>query len=198
MTTQQRVANPLNVMQQPFQGAQVLQRPQIANRPILEQFDQAGQKQPLQFQKQDPNIATRLGLQAASVQQQRLVGPSATQSANIVASASVTATRPVTSPLASASSESQEIPDNVTAELEKLEQENGGMVEVEGVGDILGGLADDDDDILAEMGADFNILEYADPELDALTGGEKTNILDSLDLEESEPDKDDKKDNKQL
>lgn len=185
-------------MQQPFQGAQVLQRPQIANRPILEQFDQAGQKQPLQFQKQDPNIATRLGLQAASVQQQRLVGPSATQSANIVASASVTATRPVTSPLASASSESQEIPDNVTAELEKLEQENGGMVEVEGVGDILGGLADDDDDILAEMGADFNILEYADPELDALTGGEKTNILDSLDLEESEPDKDDKKDNKQL
>lgn len=35
------------------------------------------------------------------------------------------------------------------------------------------------------MGADFNILEYADPELDNITGGEKTNILD-LDLEQVE------------
>lgn len=35
------------------------------------------------------------------------------------------------------------------------------------------------------MGADFNILEYADPELGQLTGGEKTNILD-LDLEQDE------------
>lgn len=55
------------------------------------------------------------------------------------------------------------------------------MVELQGVSDILGGL-DDDDELLAEMGADFNILEYADPELEALTGG-KTNILD-LELEE--------------
>lgn len=38
---------------------------------------------------------------------------------------------------------------------------------------------------LAEMGADFNILEYADPELDNMTGGEKTNIFD-LDLEQVE------------
>lgn len=30
------------------------------------------------------------------------------------------------------------------------------------------------------MGADFNILEYADPELDTVTGGEKTNILDEI------------------
>lgn len=44
------------------------------------------------------------------------------------------------------------------------------------------------------MGADFNILEYADPELDVLSSGEKTNILDSLDLVDAEPDKDDKKD----
>lgn len=48
------------------------------------------------------------------------------------------------------------------------------------------------------MGPDFNILEYADPELDALAGGEKTNILDSLDLEESEPVKDEKKDIKPM
>ncbi|XP_050308382.1 histone-lysine N-methyltransferase 2C-like isoform X2 [Anthonomus grandis grandis] len=76
----------------------------------------------------------------------------------------------------------QEIPDNVTAEIEKLEQETGTMAELQGVSEILGGLGDDDDELLAEMGADFNILEYADPELEALAG-EKTNILD-LDLEE--------------
>lgn len=82
-------------------------------------------------------------------------------------------------------SEASEIPDNVTAELEKLEQEGAPMVEVEGVSAILGDLAEDDDELLAEMGADFNILEYADPELDNITGGEKTNILD-MDLEQVE------------
>lgn len=34
--------------------------------------------------------------------------------------------------------------------------------------------------IAAEMGAGFNILEYADPELDNFTTGEKTNILYDL------------------
>ena len=108
--------------------------------------------------------------------------------------------------------EPSEIPDNVTAELEKLEQEGAPLGEVEGVSAILGDLGDDDDELLgnlntnlfnfffpitskfleflffeftAEMGADFNILEYADPELDNITGGEKTNILD-LDLEQVE------------
>lgn len=39
---------------------------------------------------------------------------------------------------------------------------------------------------IAEMGADFNILEYADPELDNLDCGNKTNILYELvDDEES-------------
>lgn len=90
-------------------------------------------------------------------------------------------------------SDAEGIPDSVTAELEKLEQdENVGM---DGVGDILGGLGDDDDDLLdsltADMGADFNILEYADPELDT-TDDEKTNLLDSLELDESENAKDDK------
>lgn len=50
-----------------------------------------------------------------------------------------------------AASEASEIPDNVTAELEKLEQEGAGpMVEVEGVSAILGDLADDDDELLGE------------------------------------------------
>ncbi|XP_052870721.1 uncharacterized protein LOC128276290 [Anopheles cruzii] len=78
-----------------------------------------------------------------------------------------------------------EIPDSVSAELEKLEQEdNTGMGEVEGVGDLLGELGDDDAELLnsltAEMGDHFNILEYADPELDS-TDGEKSNLLDTLD-----------------
>lgn len=63
------------------------------------------------------------------------------------------------------------------------------MAELQGVSDILGGLGDDDDELLAEMGADFNILEYADPELEALTGGKATNILD-LEYEEEPPKKD--------
>lgn len=47
-------------------------------------------------------------------------------------------------------SESSEIPDNVTAELEKLEQEGAPMVEVEGVSAILGDLGDDDDELLGK------------------------------------------------
>ena len=54
---------------------------------------------------------------------------------------------------------------------------------------------DIDDDELLGMGADFNILEYADPELDQAVGGEKTNILDNLDLEEEkEEEKEERKD----
>lgn len=46
--------------------------------------------------------------------------------------------------------ESQEIPDSVTAELEKLEQEGGAMSEVDNVTDILGGLVEDDDELLGQ------------------------------------------------
>lgn len=47
------------------------------------------------------------------------------------------------------------------------------------------------------MGADFNILEYADPELDNITGGEKTNILD-LDLEQVEVETKEEKQKKEV
>ena len=57
------------------------------------------------------------------------------------------------------------------------------MAEVEAVSAILGDLADDDDELLAEMGADFNILEYVDTET---SHGDKTNILDNLELEDDE------------
>jgi len=45
--------------------------------------------------------------------------------------------------VAASTSDTQEIPESVTAELEKLEQEGGAMVEVEGVGAILAELGDD-------------------------------------------------------
>lgn len=47
------------------------------------------------------------------------------------------------------------------------------------------------------MGADFNILEYADPELDKLTGGEKTNIFD-LELEQDDVEAKDEKQKKEV
>lgn len=47
--------------------------------------------------------------------------------------------------------DSQEIPDSVTAELEKLEQEGGAMAEVDNVTDILGGLVEDDDELLGKF-----------------------------------------------
>ncbi|KAL3211541.1 hypothetical protein MRX96_036361 [Rhipicephalus microplus] len=57
-----------------------------------------------------------------------------------------------------------------------------------------GDMEDDlDDDELLGLGNDFNILEYADPELDrAFVGeGEKSNILDEhLDLDDKEDDLD--------
>jgi hypothetical protein len=88
--------------------------------------------------------------------------------------------------------DSEGIPESVTAELEKLEQdENVGM---DNVGDILGGLGDDDDDLLnsltADMGDTFNILEYADPELD--TTDEKSALLDSLEMDENDASKEEK------
>jgi hypothetical protein len=45
--------------------------------------------------------------------------------------------------VAASTADTQEIPESVTAELEKLEQEGGAMVEVEGVGAILAELGDD-------------------------------------------------------
>ncbi|XP_033250386.1 histone-lysine N-methyltransferase 2C-like [Drosophila miranda] len=60
------------------------------------------------------------------------------------------------------------------------------VVELEnvGFGDLLGGLGEgDDDDLLksltSEIGDDFNILEYADPELDV-------NVLNTLDFDDNE------------
>ncbi|XP_037946845.1 histone-lysine N-methyltransferase 2C [Teleopsis dalmanni] len=70
------------------------------------------------------------------------------------------------------------------AELERIDPD-----ENVGLGDILGGFGEgDDDDLLksltTEIGDDFNILEYADPELDELSTNQ--NILNKLDLDDNE------------
>jgi histone-lysine N-methyltransferase MLL3 len=90
-------------------------------------------------------------------------------------------------------SDHQELPDSVTAELEKLEQEQHNDHNQDAETSDLADLGMDDDEFLGME--DFNILEYADPELDEVVGGEKTNILDNLDLEEEvKEDKDKRKD----
>ncbi|RZC33964.1 histone-lysine N-methyltransferase 2C-like [Asbolus verrucosus] len=162
--------------QQVFSGGTVRFAHGIVRPASVEQYEQLLPKQQAPFQPRaaDQQITPRLPVAQLSTIQRPPISqtPAASSASNSTDS----------------TNNEQEIPDNVTAELEKLEQETGTMAELQGVGDILGGLGDDDDELLAEMGADFNILEYADPE--ALPG-EKTNILD-LELEE-EPIKNDKK-----
>lgn len=68
--------------------------------------------------------------------------------------------------------------------IDKLESD-----ENAGLGDILGGFGEGDDDeilksLTAEIGDDFNILEYADPELDELNGSQ--NLLSKLDFDETQ------------
>jgi histone-lysine N-methyltransferase MLL3 len=142
---------------------------------------------PLMMQ-QGSNVSTtsQTDQQNIALIAQRLAGEgeSHVQAARLAA-----AQRPAIHQAATSSShEGQEIPDAMTAELEKfVKDENAGIED-----DILGGLDDDDellDSLTAEMGADFNILEYADPELDT---NEKSNLLD-FDLDEPEAEKADDK-----
>ncbi|CAD6215553.1 GSCOCG00000363001-RA-CDS [Cotesia congregata] len=200
----QRPQVPGGIPQQHFQAPpqqqqqQVLQQRMTAPRNPQEQYDILQQSQPSQQpspqqQQQQPGQPRFPDPNHVHNQQnmvQRVIRTGQDMSASVRMMNAQTIPRPglmqtTVNDNTGTSSEASEIPDNVTAELEKLEQEGAPMVEVEGVGAILGDLADDDDELLAEMGADFNILEYADPELGNITGGEKTNILD-MDLEQVE------------
>ncbi|CAH0559006.1 unnamed protein product [Brassicogethes aeneus] len=158
---QQRLMNPnaIGLQQAPQQFIQNAVR--FPPRPVsVEQFEQAQQ---LHAAQAPDSTRTLQAPPSPLVMDRGPVGP-----------------RPPAANPEQASTE-QEIPDNVTAEIEKLEQENGTMTEFTSVGDILG--LDDDDMLLDEMGADFNILEYADPELETFAG-DKTNILLDLELDE--------------
>ncbi|XP_046742436.1 histone-lysine N-methyltransferase 2C-like isoform X3 [Diprion similis] len=178
-TLLQRPPVPAGIPPQHFQSGQVLQRLPGPRNPLAEQFDILQQQrfpEPTQAPQSLVQRSVRPGLDNIN-QGIRTMGAQGIVRPPLLSATVTEASAPTT--------EASEIPDNVTAELEKLEQESAPMVEVEGVSAILGDLADDDDELLAEMGADFNILEYADPELDNMTGGEKTNIFD-LDLEQVE------------
>lgn len=145
------------------------------------------------FNPQQGEIMTSQGQQAMIINnqpsqiivQQRAMNPNIQQhvQAHQIPSQDPNVVPPMVNRLSSTDGEG--IPDSVTAELEKLEQDEN--VAMDGVGDILGGLGDDDEDLLnsltAEMGDDFNILEYADPELET---DEKSTLLDSLEMDESD------------
>jgi hypothetical protein len=82
----------------------------------------------------------------------------------------MTVPSPVASPAAvtavsASSADTQEIPESVTAELEKLEQEGGAMVEVEGVGAILAELGDDKE-LLGKETCGFNIDNSGNSKVD--------------------------------
>lgn len=114
-----------------------------------------------------------------------------TQQTNPMSQQQMSATSlPEPSNLGSHPSDHQELPDSVTAELEKLEQEQHNENNQDLESSELADLGMDDDELLG-MGADFNILEYADPELDEAVS-DKTCLLDNLELDEV--DKDDNKD----
>ncbi|XP_038110096.1 histone-lysine N-methyltransferase 2C isoform X3 [Culex quinquefasciatus] len=201
----QMVITQQNILQQQQLMRQRMQLPVGVNRPDGPFMSPQGPQQ--QMMQQQPQLGqqsvSQTDQQNIALLAQRLAGEGEAHIPASTAPAPITS-GPIAQPQQAAAVQAQpgqqpapdgssEIPDSVSAELEKLEQEdNAGIGEVEGVGDIFGGLADDDDELLdsltAEMGADFNILEYADPELDT-TDGEKSNLLDSLELDEPEGEK---------
>ena len=146
---QQTVVNQQQQQQQQQQQTQSAQPPpqvfsggtvrftSIVRPTSVEQYEQLLPRQQPTFQPRaaDPQGPPRLPVsQIANIQR-----PPLSQTPAVSA--------PATNQAENAVSD-QEIPDNVTAELEKLEQETGTMAELQGVGDILGGLGDDDDELL--------------------------------------------------
>lgn len=162
--------------QQQNQMGQMVQQQRIMN-PQAAGFNQMQQGQ--MMQQGQPNQV--IGANQGNMMPQQMQMQQNIQTASAI-NQSVGEAPKVPPPAGSA--EGDVIPDSVTAELEKLEQDEN--VAMDGVGDILGGLGDDDDDFLNSLtdglGADFNILEYADPELEG--DDEKNNLLDSLELDD--------------
>lgn len=120
-----------------FQAGQVARFQVPVRAATVEQYEQM-------LQRPQINLQVRQGEQIANVRMPTPNAPVAVQRTPMAQPSPV-------APASSATTESseQEIPDNVTAELEKLEQE-GSMVELQGVGDIFGGLGDDDDELLGK------------------------------------------------
>lgn len=136
---QQRSITNVNIQQQQFQVGSMLRFAQGPVRPTnLEQYEELLQRQQSTASEHFPNRADILNQCRLAINQQL-------QRQQAVAEQKAAAG--LSTPAENVSNE-QEIPDNVTAELEKLEEESGTMVELHGVSDILGGLGDDDDDIL--------------------------------------------------
>lgn len=130
--------------QQQFQVGSMLRFSQnSAVRPAnVEQYEELLQRQQSSGADQFQNRTDQLNQCRLALNQQQLQRPQSAVEQKMAAGSG--------GPVENAPNE-QEIPDNVTAELEKLEEESGTMAELQGVSDILGGLGDEDDDILGEQ-----------------------------------------------
>lgn len=138
---QQRAITNVNIQQQ-FQVGSMLRFQQGSVRPAnVEQYEEL-------LQRQQSASGEHFQSRADQLNQCRLALNQQLQRQQAVAEQKSAAG--LSTPAENANNE-QEIPDNVTAELEKLEEESGTMVELQGVSDILGGLGDDDDDILGKQ-----------------------------------------------
>lgn len=187
---QQPQQNAVNTFRQPLPPGMIARQPRIMG-PQQQQQQQVQQQQQQQHQtvksvinvqnapivsSPADNIAPNVSQQVATTTQPNMVSASA----NEQQCAANQQQQPNT--------ELQQIGDNFMnnldpklnpADLEKLE-----------VGDILGDLGEDDEDdflksITDDMGLDFNILEYADPDLDPLDETDQSNLLD-FDFDETE------------
>lgn len=137
-------------------GQQYIIGPQGQRMPVMQQQhqqlghqQQVGQQQTMQQSpsgEQNALLQQRLQQRPVLVGQQNVQqmhgGQQVTQQSNIQGASEQTSGQ--------GTGDQQEIPDIVTAEIEKLEQEQEETLpgEVEGVGDILGKLGDDDDELL--------------------------------------------------
>lgn len=158
-----------------MQGGMLVNSPMAQNNTIIQQQQQQGrphgQEQMLGGHPVQDQATTQEQQEVAMIAESLQQNMAAPQIAGGVAGATV-ATAPTTG-----EGETAEIPENVTADLETLEQD-----------DLF------DEAFLGSLSGDFNILEYADPELDTLNDEDKSNLLDSLELDEPDNggDKEDK------
>lgn len=185
----QRMVRPKNMQQNPMQPQQYAQQPNMMHP--NQQFNtlrmQGGMLVNSNQVPQNPGLMQQVQRSQNMNQEQMIGGQDQTsteqQEVAMIAESlqqnmggppgGVPGVAPVTTAGGAAGeTEGADIPDNVTADLETLEQED---------------LFDDD------LFGDFNILEYADPELATLNDDEKTNILDTLELDEPEKEEKPKK-----
>lgn len=175
---QQPQQNAVNTFRQPLPpGMGMIARPQRFMGP------QQPQQQPLQLQQ----------TQQQPSHQQHIKSVITVQNTPIVSSTAENIA-PNVSPQIVSTTQSNMANPNVTEQQQNAPNQPATDQPLENLDDvnaILGDLNEDDDDeflksFTADMGIDFNILEYADPELDSIDAAEQSNLLDSFVFDDTE------------